>query len=119
MGGQKYRNGKTQIRAEFSLDGWMTVYMDGSKVDVSHPVPSENAHHYVRETMASKGAQIQSSQWGGWVPSGNCPGGGDVASSTFSINNVRVSGTVVQGPEPSRCSETTVKTDLTETAVIV
>merc|ERR1712113_39837 len=86
-------------------DGWMTVYMDGSKVGVTHPAPSENAHKYVHDTMASKGAQIQSSQWVGWVPSGNCPGGGDLSGSTFSISNVRVSGSIVQGPEPARCSE--------------
>lgn len=118
--GQMYRKGKTQIRAEFSSDGWMTVYMDGSKVDVTHPVPSENAHRYVHDTMASKGAQIQSSQWVGWVPSGNCPGGGDLGGSTFSITDVRVSGTVVQGPEPTRCSvrapEAQEKTDI---AVII
>jgi len=116
--GQRYRNGKTQIRAEFSSDGWMTVYMDGSKVDVTHPVPSENAHKYVRDTMASKGAQIQSSQWVGWVPAGNCPGGGDLTGSTFSINNVRVSGSIVQGPEPTRCSGTKLNAD-TNVAVIV
>merc|ERR1712232_171092 len=54
--------------------------------------------------MASKGAQIQSSQWVGWVPSGNNCGRGDLGSSTFSIRNLRVSGTVVQGPQPSKCS---------------
>merc|ERR1712232_488829 len=101
--GQKYRKGKTHIKAEFSSDGWMTVYMDGSRVDVSHPVPSGNAHKYVHDTMASKGAQIQSSQWVGWVPSGNCGGSGDLGSSTFSIENLRVAGTVVQGPEPTKC----------------
>jgi len=100
--GQKYRHGVTKVRAEFTQDGWMTVLMDGAKVDVSHPVPSSSAHKYVHDTMASKGAQIQSSQWVGWVPSGNC-GSGDLGSSTFSIRNLKVSGSVVQGPEPSRC----------------
>jgi len=102
--GQHYRNGWTHVKAAFSWDGWMTVTMDGTKVDVTHPVPSENAHAYVKETMAKVGAQIQSSQWVGWVPAGNCPGGGDVADSTFQIRNVRVSGTIVQGPQATKCS---------------
>merc|ERR1712217_630852 len=116
--GQLYRNGTTKIRAEFSADGWMTVYMDGTKVDVSHPVPSEKAHQYVHDTMASKGAQIQSSQWVGWVPSGNCPGGGDLGGSTFSIKNIRVSGSIVQGREPARCSVTTLEAETNDIAVI-
>jgi len=102
--GQTYRSGKTKMRAAFSTDGWMTVFMDGSKVDVTHPVPSEASHKYVHDTMASKGVQIQSSQWVGWVPSGNCGGGGGLDSSTFSIQNIVISGTVVQGPQPQKCS---------------
>jgi len=116
--GQKYRRGKTHIKAEFTTDGWMTVFIDGSKVDVTHPVPSENAHKYVHDTMASKGAQIQSSQWVGWVPSGNCGGSGDLGSSTFSIENLRVSGTVVQGQEPPKCSGRT-WTHLNSNATVV
>lgn len=102
--GQKYRSGVSKFRAEFSQDGWMTVYIDGEKVNVDHPVPSAAAHKVVHDTMASKGAQIQSSQWVGWVPSGNCPGGGDLGSSTFSVRNIRVSGEVVQGSKPAACS---------------
>lgn len=102
--GQKYRSGVSKFRAEFSQDGWMTVYIDGVKVVVSHPVPSEAAHKFVHDTMSSKGAQIQSSQWVGWVPSGNCQGGGDLDSSRFSIKNIKVSGTVVQGSAPPTCS---------------
>lgn len=106
--GQKYRSGKTHIKAEFSADGWMSVFMDGVRVDVTHPVPSENAHKFVRETMASKGAQIQSSQWVGWVPRRwnsifYCGFGGDLESSLFRIENLRVSGIVVQGSPPPKC----------------
>jgi len=101
--GKKYRSGKSHFRAEFSQDGWMTVFIDGQKVDVTNPVPSASAHKYVHDTMASKGAQIQSSQWVGWVPSGNCQGGGGIWGSTFSIENIRVSGHVVQGHAPPTC----------------
>merc|ERR1719473_2036487 len=82
----------------------MTVLIDGAQVDVYNRIPSENAHEYVRKTMARVGAQIQSSQWVGWVPSGNCPGGGDLGSPTFSVRNIRVSGEVVQGSKPAACS---------------
>lgn len=102
--GQRYRSGVSHFRAEFSQDGWMTVYIDGRKVDVTHPVPSAAAHKYVHDTMAQKGAQIQSSQWVGWVPGGNCHGGGGLGSSTFSIKNLKVSGRVVQGNAPPTCS---------------
>eukprot|EP00928_Gymnodinium_smaydae_P024532 TRINITY_DN19824_c0_g1_i1.p1 TRINITY_DN19824_c0_g1~~TRINITY_DN19824_c0_g1_i1.p1 ORF type:complete len:320 (+),score=30.22 TRINITY_DN19824_c0_g1_i1:42-1001(+) len=102
--GQRYRSGVSHVRAEFTQDGWMTVLIDGTKVDVVNPVPSENAHKYVRDVMSSKGAQIQSSQWVGWVPAGNCPGGGDLGSSSFSIQNLRVSGTIVQGRVPATCT---------------
>jgi len=101
--GKHYRKGKTHIKAEFSGDGWMTVYMDNQKVNVDHPVPSAACHKYVHDTMARVGAQIQSSQWVGWVPSGTCGGSGDLGSSSFKIENLRVSGTVVQGPRPPTC----------------
>merc|ERR1711976_345939 len=82
----------------------MTVFFDGSKVEVVHPVPSSAARDYVKQTLIQKGAQIQSSQWVGWVPQGNCPGGGNVHTSTFSITNITVSGTVVQGHTPRLCN---------------
>lgn len=101
--GQKYRSGTSKFRAEFSQDGWMTVYIDGEKIDVTHPVPSEASHKFVHDTMASRGAQIQSSQWVGWVPGGNCQGGGGLESSTFSVKHIKVSGTVIQGTAPAKC----------------
>uniref|UniRef100_A0A6T8UVI0 Cellulase n=1 Tax=Noctiluca scintillans TaxID=2966 RepID=A0A6T8UVI0_NOCSC len=97
--------GSFQMKAEWSADGWMTVTMDGNVVDVSNPVPSENAKEYMAQQMQSIGAQIQSSQWVGWVPgASNCPGSGDLGSSKYSVRNLRISGTVLQGVEPTKCS---------------
>jgi len=101
--GKMYRSGVSKFHAEFSQDGWMTVTIDGKSVDVNSPHPSEAAHKNVHDTMASRGAQIQSSQWVGWVPSGNCQGGGGLDSSAFSIKNIRISGTIVQGQAPPKC----------------
>merc|ERR1712031_65827 len=55
------------------------------------------------DTMNSRGVVFSSSQWTGWVPgAGNVDG--DVDNSVFSIRNVRVSGSVVMGPEPPKCT---------------
>merc|ERR1712166_633407 len=55
----------------------------------------------------SNGAVVYSSQWtNSWVPPpDDCGGGpGDLDGSSFSISNLRISGSVVQGPEPTKCS---------------
>jgi len=102
--GQMYHPaGSFHVKADFSTDGWMTVTINGATVAVTHPAPSNNAKAYVAQTMAKIGAQFHSTQWQGWVPSGNCPGGGDLASSQFAVQNVVVSGSVVQGQTPARC----------------
>lgn len=102
--GQQYLpKGVFKVRADFSADGWMTVSLNGQKVDVSNPTPSEDAKKYVAQIMQSTGAQIHSTQWQGWVPPGNCGGGGDLSSSVFAVSNLQISGSVVQGTEPTRC----------------
>lgn len=104
--GQAYASGSRTVKAEFSGDGNMVVSINGQVVDVSNPVPSNNAKAYVKQQTEDVGLQFHSSQWVGWVPAENsCPGGGWVDGSTFSISNLIVSGTVVQGKEPSRCQE--------------
>merc|ERR1719420_1783266 len=58
-----------------------------------------------KAAMKSKGAVLYSSQWVGWVP-GDC-GGGDLGSSVFAVKNLKITGRVVQGPEPRRCHPVT------------
>lgn len=107
--GQTQRNGVTRVRTEFAADGYMTVYMDGSKVEVANPVPSSDAVAYVNQTMVHNGAQIQSSQWVGWVPTDDSctTSSGDLSTSAFTISNITISGTVVQGTAPAVCSTLT------------
>merc|ERR1711862_149202 len=88
--GKMYRSGRTHVKAEFSTDGWMAVYMDGTLVNVNDPIPSEQAQHQVHHNMHTNGVQIQSSQWVGWVPKGRCAIGGNLQSSSFSIENIVV-----------------------------
>merc|ERR1712087_611342 len=66
-----------------------------------------NDHHYSGignpgNELKANGAVLFSSQWTGWVP-GNCGGDGNLGASTFSVSNLKIKGTVVQGPEPTRC----------------
>jgi hypothetical protein len=97
--------GKFHVKAEFSPGGWMTVSFNGQKNEHYQPSPSKDSQNYAAQTMQRLGAQIQSSQWVGWVPDGNsCPAGGDLGSSHFSIENLVVRGSVVQGQQPSRCA---------------
>merc|ERR1711881_478220 len=56
-----------------------------------------------QDVMSQYGAVIYSSQWTGWVP-GSCGGDGNLDASSFSVSNLRITGTVVQGPEPRKCS---------------
>eukprot|EP01123_Difflugia_compressa_P001805 TRINITY_DN1226_c0_g1_i1.p1 TRINITY_DN1226_c0_g1~~TRINITY_DN1226_c0_g1_i1.p1 ORF type:complete len:245 (-),score=37.82 TRINITY_DN1226_c0_g1_i1:115-849(-) len=102
--GQMYHPASTfHVRAEFSTDGWMVVTLNGARVWVTNPVPSNNAKQYVMDTMQKLGAMFHSTQWQGWVPGGNCGGSGDLNSSVFSVENLRVYGSVVQGQVPASC----------------
>merc|ERR1712100_575286 len=91
------------VKAEFGTDGWMHTYFNGNEISGFNPYPSDNARDSVRDTMSSRGVVFSSSQWTGWVPG---PGNvnGDLDNSRFSISNVRVSGSVVMGPEPPKCT---------------
>jgi hypothetical protein len=95
--------GQFHVKAEFGSDGFMHTYFNGNENGGFNPYPSGAAIGSVRDTMISRGVVFSSSQWTGFVPgAGNV--NGDLDNSWFSISNVRVSGTVVQGPEPPRCS---------------
>jgi len=95
------------IRADFAENGNMTVLVNGRPNDYYFPIPSEAAHAVVVQTMNEVGAVFVSSQWYGWAPEADsCPKGSKdlLPNSTISISNIKVMGTVKQGPEPCRCS---------------
>lgn len=98
---------KFHIKAEFAEDGTMTVLMDGVANNHYGPTPSASSNEEVVKTMNSIGAVIESSQWFGWAPAqDSCPTGtkDKLSNSKFAVSNVRVSGQVKQGPEPTKCS---------------
>jgi len=97
---------RISIVASFGRDGSLSVTMNGRGIKGYAPVPSAASNAVVVKTMTSIGAAIESSQWFGWAPAqGQCPSGsaGNLPGSVLKISNVRVQGTVVQGPEPSKC----------------
>ena len=100
-------SGKFHVKAVFGTNGFMTVYVDGVANANYSPMPDSQANQEVVDTMKKVGAVIESSIWTGWVPTvGGCSGGSDqgaLASSSFSVSNVKVQGTVVQGPAPTKC----------------
>jgi len=102
----KLPSAQFRIKAAFGTDGSLTVTMNGNPINNYSPAPSGSSHEVVVKTMQSIGAVIESSQWFGWAPAqGQCPGGSkdQLPNSNLKISNVRVQGTVVQGPEPTKC----------------
>lgn len=116
-GGTQYASGYRTMRAEFATNGYMTVTIGGNRVNVS-PNPSSDAVNYVAQQTRAYGLQFHSTQWVGWVPGGNCAGGGNLDGSTFSIKNLVVSGSIVQGSTPTRCYELEPKYNLETMATL-
>lgn len=102
-----YYNGKPNYHVKIShaTNGQWTTVHDGKKIGPNDltPMPQSSDWNTVANTMASKGAVIYSSQWTGWVPLSSCGTTGNLASSVFSIKNLKIYGKVVQGPTPSKC----------------
>lgn len=91
------------VRAEFSETGVATVTVNGvSMTDQMGPAPNEQDATTVVQQMQTHGVVVESSQWHGWVP-GSCRGG-DLASSSFAVSNLKVMGTIVNGPMPPTCA---------------
>lgn len=97
--------GKFHMKSTYPEDGNWLVYMGDQPLHPNnYDKITANDPKILKDTMNSKGAAIESSQWTGWVPGEGCPGGGDLASSFFSISNLRILGKVLKGPEPTKCS---------------
>lgn len=85
----------------------MTINRDGEIISGdSLSSVSGNDWNIVKQTYQSTGAVLYSSQWtGAWVPADFCGGGpGDLGGSRFEISNLKITGTVKQGPEPNKCN---------------
>lgn len=100
-------NGKSKfhMKIEYDQSGQWTVSKDGEVFTDYSPVPDEPTWDYVKSTHESRGAVIYGSEWVGWVPVDDCgTTPGNLYSSSYSISNLVISGTVVQGPVPTECA---------------
>jgi hypothetical protein len=98
--------GQFHVKAEIATDGTTIVYLNGVANDQWNTQPSAASNDMVVKTMKSIGAVIESSQWFGWAPAEDrCPSGdaSGLDGSHVEIKNVKVLGTVVQGPVPTKC----------------
>merc|ERR1712048_371246 len=96
---------KFHMRVEYDMNGHWTVTRDGTILDGFYPVPDSTAEEIVKDNHLNRGVVIYSSQWTGWVPADDCqPKTEDLYGSTYVIQNLTISGTVVKGGEPTKCS---------------
>jgi len=103
-------NGKTSfhVKVTYGTDGTWTTIRDGQVIDAGslNPRPDGNAWAVVKHYYESKGAVIISSEWTGWVPVESCGGNANEAelqASHFSVRNLKITGSIVQGPTPKAC----------------
>lgn len=104
-------NGRTSfhMKVYFDLDGQMTATRDGQDINNNnlHPTPKLNDWAVIKSSLETRGAIIYSSQWSGWQPTCNSPcnnsQNGNLAQSSYSINNIKITGSVVAGPIPAAC----------------
>ncbi len=92
------------MKFEYSPEGVISAYKNGRLLTILPP-PTAKDWQTVKKYHTERGALIISSQWVGWVPSSkNCSkSAGKLETSTYSIKNLQIEGTVVKGPEPTKC----------------
>jgi len=101
---EHYGNSKFHMKVEHDGNGAWTITRDGQVMSGWNPDPS-GAWGYIKQMMQERGTVIYSSEWTGWVPADDCgTDAGDLYGSSFSISNLKIYGSVVQGPEPTECS---------------
>merc|ERR1711865_985612 len=104
-------NGTSKFHMKIAYDetGHMTVSKDGEVFADYSPAPDDTTWNIVKGTHEFIGAVIYGSQWAGYVPVEDCgTTAGDLNDSSYSISNLVISGSVVQGPEPTTCSHSIV-----------
>jgi len=89
----------------FDTAGHWTTIHDGVVISPGslNPQPQDQDWQTLQQQYTKFGAVIYSSQWVGWVPVSSCGGNGNVDGSVHTIKNLRINGTVVQGPQPTKC----------------
>jgi hypothetical protein len=105
-------NARYHMRVEYSPEGVQRIVKDGQELSGWNPAPGGQTWGAIKEQMQQKGVVIIGTEWTGWVPLNEECGSGDanraneegLARSSYSISNLVVKGSPVQGPTPRRCS---------------
>jgi len=102
-------NGQASFHMKISYDtngNWFTEH-NGAMIKPTDLAPQPQSYdtQEVKTFYQQRGAVIVSTQWVGWVPGvGGCSTNpGDLASSVFTVKNLRINGTLVNGPRPQAC----------------
>merc|ERR1712228_446618 len=108
------------MRIEYGEDGTWTTIRDGQRIASGSlsPQPSSGDWSILKNAYSSKGAIIYSSEWQGWVPVEDCGTTGDLSSSHFKVSNLKISGSVVQGPTPTKCASYETARNTTSTVIV-
>ena len=100
-------NGRSSfhMKISYGADGQWTTVRDGQTISPYSlsPSPSGSDWGTVAQQYSQRGAVIYSSEWTGWVPVQDCGTSGDLGSSSFTVKNLQITGSVVQGPTPRKC----------------
>merc|ERR1740139_2166739 len=79
--------------------------MNGQENKAYNRWPDDGSKREVARVFKVAGAVLESSSWTGWVPyPSKCGVGGNGDTTHFEVHNLVVQGTVVQGPEPTKCN---------------
>jgi len=91
------------MRVEYDGNGRQTMYRNGNMITGFSPQPVDQDWATIKTVMQEKGVLIYGSEWTGWVPEEWCGTSGDLEASSYSISNLIIKGSVVQGPQPTAC----------------
>jgi len=95
------------MNMSFDSQGHWTISYNGITYQWNQlqPTPQQKDLDNLSSYFKNQGAVIISTQWVGWVPTPTgCSGqNGTLDNAFYAISNVKISGTVVQGPTPRLC----------------
>jgi hypothetical protein len=98
------------MKVMFDTNGRITAYRDGQLINGDNllPTPKTSDWEIIKNAYETKGAVIYSSMWVGWTCTCNKPCGGNqngnLDGSSYSIKNLKITGSIVQGPMATKCS---------------
>merc|ERR1712070_129337 len=99
-----YGHSKFHMRVDYDTSGVVIVTRDGERLSSWNPIPDDLAWASIKKNYEERGGVIFSDAWVGWTPVHDCgTEEGDPYGSIFSISNLVISGSIVKGPEPTKC----------------